>query len=60
MDFGGHKTLDYLNLGFNLPVNYHHLNLYSSKYSKALHDFLSVSVNLGQVKKNPEIKKRML
>ena len=42
LGFGGHKTLDYLNLSFNLQVNYHQLNLYSTKYSKALHDFLSL------------------
>jgi len=57
MEFGGHKTLDYLNLSFVLPVNYHHLSLSSNKYSKALHDFLSLSLNLALIKKNPEIKK---
>lgn len=60
MEFGGHKTLDYLNLGFTIPVNYHCFSLYTSKYSKALHDFLQLSVNYTQIKKSPELKKRML
>ena len=60
MEFGKHKTLDYLNLSLNLPLNYHDLSIYSTKYTKALHDFLRIKPNLKEVKSNEQKRKKML
>jgi hypothetical protein len=60
MEFGKHKTLDYLNLSLNLPLNYSELSIYSTKYTKALHDLLRIKPNLRQVTEDTEKKKKML
>ena len=60
MEFGKHKTLDYLNLSLNLPLNYSELSIYSSKYTKALHDFLRLKTNLRQVQEDEMKRKKML
>ncbi len=44
-DFGDHRTLDFLNIGLNLPLNYHHLDLYSAKYTKSLLEFLKMQLD---------------
>lgn len=60
MEFGEHRTIDFLNMSLNMPLNYHHLSLYSAKYTKSLEDFLKQGVNYKEVKDNPELKKRLL
>ena len=60
MEFGKHKTLDYLNLSLNMPLNYHDLWLYSKKYTKALHDFLRIKPNLREIETDELKRKRML
>ena len=60
MEFGKHKTLDYLNLSLNLPLNFNQLSIYTPKYSKALHDFLRIKTNFRQIKTDEEKRKRML
>ena len=60
LKFGKHKTLDFLNLSLNIPLNYHHLSLFSAKFTKALHEFLNNKINKQDIKKHPEMKKRLL
>jgi len=60
MEFGKHKTLDYLNLSLNLPLNYHELSIYSSNYTKALHDLLRIKPNFREISEDKEKRKRML
>lgn len=60
MKFGKHKTLDYLNLSLNLPLDYNELSIYSSKYTKALHDLLRIKPNRRQIKVNKEKRREML
>jgi len=60
MEFGKHKTLDYLNLSLNLPLNYSELSIYSTQYTKALHDLLRIKPNLREISENKEKRKRML
>lgn len=60
MEFGKHKTLDYLNLSLNLPLNFNELSIYTSKYSKALHDFLRLKPNLRDIQQNEQKRKSML
>jgi len=60
MEFGKHKTLDYLNLSLNLPLNFNELSIYSVKYTKAFHDFLRIKPNLREIQTNEEKRKVML
>ena len=60
MGLGNHKTLDFLNLSLNVPLSYHHLTLYSNKYTKAFHDFLSYKFNLNDVKKSKALRRDLL
>lgn len=60
MEFGKHKTLDYLNISLNLPLDYNELSIYSTKYTKALHDFLRIKPNLRDVQENENKRKEML
>lgn len=60
MEFGKHKTLDYLNISLNLPLNYNELSIYSTKYTKALHDFLRIKPNIRDMKESENKRKQML
>ena len=60
MELGKHKTLDYLNLSLNLPLNYNELSIYTKKYTKALHDFLRTKPNLRETKENKKKRKTLL
>lgn len=57
MEYGKHKTLDYLNLSLNMPINYNDLSLYSKKYTKALHDFLRTKPNLKEIQADEQKRK---
>ena len=60
MEYGKHKTLDYLNLSLNMPINYNDMSLYSKKYTKALHDFLRTKPNLKEIQADEQKRKKML
>ena len=42
MGLGNHKTLDYLSISLNFPLNYNPHSIYELKHSKVIYDLLGV------------------
>lgn len=41
MGLGSHKILDFLNIGLNMPLNYHPTSFFDNDYTKSLQDMLN-------------------
>ncbi len=60
MGLGSHKILDYLSLSLNLPLHYHPHSIYSTKYTKTLHDIFEVKSHLYDFQKKEDSQKVLL
>ena len=54
MGLGQHKTLDFLSLSLNLPVNYHPSFLHSHKFTKSLHNLMKAKEHILNFNKKEE------
>jgi hypothetical protein len=60
MGLGSHKILDFLSLSLNLPLQYHPHSVYSSKYTKTLHDLFEQKTHIYDFSKKEDSQKAIL
>jgi hypothetical protein len=54
MGLGSHKILDFLNIGLNMPLNYHPTSFYSKDYTKNLLELVNQRQIVMDFAKNKE------
>jgi hypothetical protein len=60
LGLGSHKILDYLSLSLNMPMMYHPHSIYTNKFSKSMHDLLTLKEHLFEYFKKEESQRKVL